>query len=1248
MTVQRYEVNITLWGDEDADVPVTDSFVIQALIDTGSELNMIKTSCLGNKIRLNEKNRIKVRGVNNAISTTRGSKWCYIEFTDHSPLIADPRTTSDENPLFRMKFHVQDDSPVDVVIGVPFIRSFVSAIDFNAGRMYVCRNRRSLSQPAAIPMWTRVSNPQYSFIATEYDEQHFLDQKSKDLRSLEGSHQPKIKENQPGYSTIPINSKLPLEDQERFRNLLEQHSSLFDISTNEVSVFKYGDHPPLKLPLSSSVYSLPKRYDIPSALVPEFGKQLKSWTEGGVVVPQKKNVQYRNNIVCVKKADGTWRFCLDASMLNTIIAKENQVIPKISRLLHDVAGYSFYTTLDLSQFFLNFKLDDESSDLTTFFSPVDNLLYKFVRSPFGIRWSMSYAIRLCNEELSKIPNGSAFLRAYVDDILIFSPSLDEHFLHLKLVLKQLQICNFKIKPKKMKVAYPSADLFGYVIDRDGFTISPTRKEKLLSLKRPTSKKELQQVIGKLGYFRIIMGEKYPMAAIQAGFSDLLSGKNRFIWKESHDEAWDLVRKALHHSVKLTKLNEDDHEVIVRSDSSDRYFGATMSTMRHGKEVLIHCMSKMWTQRYIRQHITRKELMAALLAIEDFKFDLIGRKVEIQLDNVHAVYMLRNPDKAKNLSSRDVLWRLLQVLHEIGDYKVTKLSNKDSKFKLCDMLSRYLDRDDGPDVNIQTSTVKELLTIAPPTDTDEIYQSYVATEMALSNCLSNSSQVYYPTMKNISGLSNLSALNQLMKLMPEINHYMNENNLIEVPTGIRYPLVMLIHNICHFGNTRVISLLVQFKYKWRGMNRDVNNIVRSCKTCQRFKASNKKLQLTTTSNNALLGGEELAVDIKEIKGHHPINILVAIDVVTHYIEAIRIPGRLVSENIAKGLLIILSKIAPTCSRIKLDNDPKLKSRMFQDFLKTLGIKPIYGARLSSRSNSLIERSIGLLANQISYLKMENLPSTSWDVGISLATLFVNLSPRKTMGNLSPYELTFGKSIIFNDSIVKATGNITLTRFSDQLSRKIESLQTLKRIMPKQEYPRGAASLYKVGDKVRISITKPKEMARSLAPKWSSAVYKITEVKPQHMTYKVRNLDNEMDIRISHNRQTKKISSDNEDSEEDKFSKPKVSNITSANSLANDIRSKIDVKAKKVPINESIDDKMHEKKSSESNYIQLSNNEERPQTRLYTKLKKEMNKRQNNEKITPINENTSRTKHYNLRNRVESGGTKMSGAQSTPRS
>ena len=1018
---------------------------------------------------------------------------------------------------YPVTLHVTKHIPEDMLLGLKFMKRKVQ-LDLVNGKMnIVVKERESKREPyriVSIPLWYKAQDTAFSFLTMENDEQEYWDEKVKRLQSMEKN---KIDTNigKSGFENIPINQKLGKEAVEEIRKILERYKSIFDISKNEISEFKYGKHEPLRLPLSSSVYSKPNSYAIPSALLPEFEKQMKSWLEGGVITRQKKNVEYRNNIAAVKKSDGSWRFCLDASVLNCIIKSENQPIPKINQILHDITGFQFYTMLDLSQFFLNFKLDDESGDLTTFFNPCDNLLYKFIRSPFGIRWSMSYAVRLCNEELAKIPQGSTFFRAYVDDILVYSMTLDDHKNHLDLILHQLKLCNFKVKPKKMQVAYPSAEIFGYIVDCDGFTISPARKNKLLQLKRPVSKKELQKVIGKVGYFRNIMGKKYPMSAIQAGFSDLVSGKNRFVWKKKHDETWDLIRKALHNTVKLAKLGLDDMEVILRSDSSDKYFGATLSTIRNGKEVLIHCLSKMWTPQFVHAHITQKELLAVLLAVKELRFDLIGRKVTIQVDNAHAAHVLRHPFRTLS-DLKSVTANMLPHLRGIN-FRVVKVTNKDPHWQLTDMLSRP----DGPKVMMQPKLVGELLKIEPDQDIDDLYTSYVVREQKLMDQVINRKKFEYRAIENVTGMSNLLALNQLVKIFPKLNDFMNRNNLEEVPENIRHDLVVLIHNISHFGDTRVIAILLHHNYRWKNMNRQVREIVRHCKTCQLYKASNKKLQISTTSNKTLHSGEELAADLKEIKGSSPVNILVAVDIVTGYIEAIRIPGVLNTQSIAKHLVILISRLAPVCKRIKFDNDPKLKSQVFRDFLNSIGVTPIYGARLASRSNALIERSIGLLSNQISYLKMDNLPSSSWDVGVAMATLFVNLTPRASMAYITPYELKYGRSLILDNEGVINIENRSLKQLSQKLYERIESLQILKRIMPKVQYPKFGVSLHSVGDIIRIEMKRPKNIARTVAAKWSKEIFKITNVNHQHLTYKVVNVKKPHDVRVCHDRGVKLI-------------------------------------------------------------------------------------------------------------------------------
>ena len=167
---------------------------------------------------------------------------------------------------------------------------------------------------------------------------------------------------------------------------------------DEVSLFKNGDHEPLALKLASEVYTQPKAYSIPTKLHSDFAKQLKIWLDQGIVEKQNKVCEYRTNIVPVKKKDNTYRFTLDCRFINAIIQNENIAIPPTISLVRKASGHKYYTCLDLSSFFLIYKLDEQSSDMLTFLSPSDGQLYKMKRTPFGLKSVMTNAIMLFENE----------------------------------------------------------------------------------------------------------------------------------------------------------------------------------------------------------------------------------------------------------------------------------------------------------------------------------------------------------------------------------------------------------------------------------------------------------------------------------------------------------------------------------------------------------------------------------------------------------------------------------------------------------------------------------------------------------------------------------------------------------------------------------------------------------------------------------------------------------------------------------
>ncbi|KAK7934058.1 hypothetical protein WMY93_004954 [Mugilogobius chulae] len=176
---------------------------------------------------------------------------------------------------------------------------------------------------------------------------------------------------------------------------------------------------------------------IPAKLVPELKREVEEMLETGIIEPSRS--EWCSPVVLVpKKEDPRLRFCVNFSKLNAVSAFDPYPMPRVDELIERLGHASYLTTLDLCKGYWQVPLDEASKDLTTF------------RVPSGLfRGAEDYAA------------------AYIDDIVIYSQSWDEHLQHLSDVFRRIQEAGLVINGKKCHIAKPEVQYLGYVIGAGG-------------------------------------------------------------------------------------------------------------------------------------------------------------------------------------------------------------------------------------------------------------------------------------------------------------------------------------------------------------------------------------------------------------------------------------------------------------------------------------------------------------------------------------------------------------------------------------------------------------------------------------------------------------------------------------------------------------------------------------------------------------------------------------------------------------
>ena len=217
-------------------------------------------------------------------------------------------------------------------------------------------------------------------------------------------------------------------------------------------------------------------------------------------------------VVLVKKKDGTTRFCEDYRKLNTVTRKDSFPLPRIDDALHSLSCSKFFSTLDLQPGYHPVAMHPNSKYKTAFIS--HSGLYEFNVLSFGLTNAPPNFQRLMGKVLHGLDWKICVI--YLDNIIIFSSTFQEHLHRLALVFTRLRDANLKLKPSKCTFASNSVDFLGFVVSSDGILPNSDKIEAVRSFPVPKSDKELRRFLGLSNYHRRFV----------EGFSKIASPLNR--------------------------------------------------------------------------------------------------------------------------------------------------------------------------------------------------------------------------------------------------------------------------------------------------------------------------------------------------------------------------------------------------------------------------------------------------------------------------------------------------------------------------------------------------------------------------------------------------------------------------------------------------------------------------------------------------------------------------------------------------
>jgi len=599
-------------------------------------------------------------------------------------------------------------------------------------------------------------------------------------------------------------------------------------------------------------------------------------------------------VVFAKKPDGSLRFCVDYRALNEVTVKDNYPLPRVDELLDQLHGAKYFTTMDLSSAYYQIPMHEDDVYKTTFSTRYG--LFEWVVMPMGLSNSPATCQRVMNEMLGPYLDKFAFI--YLDDIMIFSKTAEEHLMHVQLVLEALDRYNFKVKLTKCTFAKRQTRFLGYLVSDEGVAADPAKVAAVVNWPVPTSVTEVRRFLGFCNFYRRFIKN---FSAIAAPLTELTSAMKVFP-NPLPVEATDAMR-ALQSALVSTPVlripqTGPDSTFQLYTDASIIAVGAVLE--QDGHPICYESRKLNAAERNYAVH--ELEMLAIVHALRTFRHYLEGCQSFVLYTDHHSLqYFFRQ----KDLSRRQAGWA--EVLADFQPNMTVKYLPGETN--RADALSRMLaDARMYGMFEVKCGNLREELLAGYAND------AFYADPRAYVRKDSETGLFYF---KDRICVPNVPALR--LRLLAEFH---------DAPSA------------GHAGVLRTLNLIAS-KYWWHKMGRDVRRYVNSCELCQRIKGSSEMRQgLLRPHAVPTRPWSHIAVDLitdlplsKDSEGHEYDAICTFVDLLTKQAFFVRTTKSLDSVGLAHLYIDHVYRVKGLSRFIVSDRDV----RMTADFWKTLMLR-----------------------------------------------------------------------------------------------------------------------------------------------------------------------------------------------------------------------------------------------------------------------------------------------------------------------
>ena len=813
------------------------------------------------------------------------------------------------------------------------------------------------------------------------------------------------------------------EQQQSARDLLVDSADVFaktDLDLGKCNIIKHA----IKITDPQPFKECYRR--IPPHLYEEVKAHLQEMVEVGAI--RKSFSPWASAVVLVRKKDGGLRFCIDLRKLNNRTVKDGYSLPRIEDTLDCLHGAVWFSTLDLKSGYWQVELEEEAKPLTAFtVGPLG--FWECEHMPFGLTNAPATFQRLMESCLGELHLNWCII--YLDDIIVFSRTPEEHIHRLRAVFEKLKAAGLKLKPSKCDFFKKEIKYLGHVVSEQGVSTDPGKIKAVTEWPQPTTVTEVRSFLGFVSYYRRFIPNfskvAKPLNQLLQNLEGTPSQKKKFKvhWGPEQQEAFETLQRLCTESPVLAYA-DFKAPFILHTDASGEGLGAVLYQVQEGKQRVIAYASRSLSKSEKNYPVHKLEFLALKWAITDkFHEYLYGSQFQVYTDNNPLTYVLTTA----KLDATGHRWVAALSNYTFSIIYKPGKGHKDADALSCIRWPEAMELDSqtvhavcegvqAPHGKVETlcqgAHVVDALSKdrAPPGMTSLEWCHIQAQDPILSQIIREIHSKTLGKMKIKMGMpSELKALirnrTQLTLkhgvLYKKTKVNARTKQLLVVPQSYRQRAMEGCHDqVGHLGQDRVLDLL-RDRFYWPGMHADVVSYINSCPRCLRRKSQQDKAPLVNIETSQPL--ELIHLDYLKIepsKGNIE-NVLVITDHFTRYAQAF--PSKTQTALATAKLLwnnFILHYGFP--EKIITDQGRNFESELIGHLCQLAGVQKLRTSPYHPQTNGQCERFNGTLLNMLGTLTPEQ--KKDWKSHVPALVHAYNCT-RNTATGFSPYFLLFGR-------------------------------------------------------------------------------------------------------------------------------------------------------------------------------------------------------------------------------------------------